>query len=77
MLISDNTLYELELDILFSTVLGGYDLSGETEVSQAQWEAILTKSAEIGGKAAECILEADRWVRDTFKEYEVFTMVGI
>ena len=77
LLLSDDILVQLELDILFNISLGNYDPYGETKVSKNQWEVILNKSAEIGGNVAECILEADVWVQDTFKEHKVFTMLGI
>lgn len=77
LLLSDDIMCELGLESLFKSVFDDYESYGETEVSKVHWESVLKKATEIGGKIAECISEADVWVRETFEEYEVFTMIGL
>lgn len=78
LLLSDDIICELFLEErLFKNVFDNYESYGETEVSKAQWEAVLKMAAEIGGEIGECIAEADVWVQETFEEYDVFTMIGL
>lgn len=67
----------LGLEDVFKMFIPNYDPLGEIEVSEKQWDMIMKKSAEIGGQIYECLKEADNWVKETFREYDVFTMIGM
>lgn len=77
LLISDDIHWELSLKEIFRMFIPDYDPFGEIEVSENQWDMIIKKSAEIGGKLYECLKEADNWIKETFKQYDVFTMIGM
>lgn len=75
--IHDDLLCTLGLSDIFASVIPQYSYTGVTEVNQEQWKKIMHKALLIGGKTKECIIEADEWVKVTFEEYDVFTILGI
>lgn len=77
LLISDDILYQLNLERIFNMFIPDYDSAGECEVKKEQWELIMKKAVEMGGELFECLKEADIWVRNTFEKYDVFTMIGL
>ena len=58
-------------------VVPTYDPFGETEISIEEWneigKIILTKDQE----SQEVYNEANRWLKDVFKTYTCFTVLGI
>ena len=77
LLIHDDIHWTLGLEEFFSMIIPDYDPLGEIEVSENQWNTIMQKSSETGGQIYECLQEADNWVKETFKEYNTFTMIGM
>ncbi|MDE6501155.1 MAG: ribosomal protein S18-alanine N-acetyltransferase [Ruminococcus sp.] len=77
LLISEDMHFMLGLEEIFSMIIPDYDPVGETEVSENQWIMIMKKASETGGQIYECLKEADSWVTETFKEHNVFTMIGM
>lgn len=75
--ISDDVHYELGFEDLFISVISEYDVLGETEVNEKQWKEILLQAEKIGGDTYKALIEADIWVRETFRENSVFTMIGM
>lgn len=77
LLISDDMHIKLNLEKIFRLYIPDYDPSGECCISKKQWDAIMKKGNEIGGNIFECLKEADEWVKKTFEDNEVFTMIGV
>ena len=77
LLISDDIHWTLGLEEIFKTFIPDYNPVGEIEVSENQWHMIMKKASEIGGQLYECLKEADSWVTETFKEHNIFTMIGM
>ncbi len=75
--IADEVHYQLGLEDLFMSVIPKYDVFGETEVTEKQWTEILVQAEKIGGDTYKAIIEADKWVCETFRTHSVFTMLGI
>lgn len=77
LLISEDIHCMLKLEDIFKMFIPDYDPIGETEVSENQWNMIMKKATETGGQLYECLKEADNWITETFKEYDIFTMIGM
>ena len=77
LLISEDTHYRLGLEGLFRSVIPAYSPIGETEVSKEQWSMIKKEADRLGNELLECVNEADIWAQKTFREYGVFTMIGM
>ena len=75
--LSDDIFFTLGLEKLFADVIPKYNLYEEFEIDNELWNSIMLKAQEIGGEVLACILEADEWVKNTFFEYNVFTICGI
>lgn len=75
--IEDDTVWELQLDRLFSEVLNDYDCTGDTPVNRQQWERIAALAAQTGGKWKEAIEELKPWAEETFLSYDLFTIIGM
>lgn len=75
--IHDDLLISLRLDTLFSSIVDNYDPVGETKINKEQWEKIYVKAEEIGGDLLEAIHEIAPWVEANFRQYEVFTILGV
>ena len=75
--ISDDLLVSLSLECLFARVIPNYNSYSEFEIDANLWNMIMQKAEQIGGDISECILEADDWVKNTYLEYDVFTIIGV
>lgn len=75
--LSDDLLYTLGIEDLFICIIPNYCSTGEIEVNPQIWEAVKGEAEKAGGDIQECILEADKWARDTFIKYDVFTIIGV
>ena len=73
----DEILFIVNIESLFVEVAPDYNPFNETEINRDQWGKICKMAETVGGEVAEAIKEADMWVRETFKEYELFTILGI
>lgn len=58
-------------------VIPTYDPCGETEVSFEEWKKIGRIIKQMDECSQELYQEADAWLKDVFKEYECFTILGI
>lgn len=75
--LSDDLLYTLGIEDLFSRTIPNYCSYGEVEVTPQIWEAIKREAGNVGGSVHACITEADEWVQSTFLQYGVFTIIGV
>lgn len=75
--LSDDLLVALEIEELFANVIPNYNSYSEFEIDRELWKHIMQKAQQIGGEVLICILEADEWVKSTFLEYDVFTLIGV
>lgn len=75
--IHDDLLISLKLDTLLASIVEDYDPVGETKINKEQWRKIYIKAKEIGGDLFEAILEVAPWVEANFRQYEVFTILGV
>lgn len=73
----DDIVCALGLEELFASVIPQYCSTEEIEVNEEQWNEMVQKAAHIGGEVKECITEADAWVKNTFAEHGVFTIIGV
>ena len=58
-------------------VIPSYDPFGETEISLEEWENIGLVIKNQDDNSIELYNEADVWLREAFKEYGCFTIIGI
>lgn len=75
--IHDDLLITIGLDKLILSMVDDYNPVGETKVSKEQWENICAKAEEIGGDLLEAIYEVTPWAEANFRQYEVFTIIGV
>lgn len=73
----DDFLFDLKLEDLFYEVNSSYDPFGEVEMDKKHWQQICENARSVGGEALEAIEELNEWVSEAFKDYEVFTILGI
>lgn len=65
------------LSNLIFSVVRNFDYYGITEVTKNQWNQIILSGRESGELGYNVLKEAELWVNECFKEYDVFTIVGI
>lgn len=75
--LSDDILVTLGIESLFANVIPNYNSYSEFEVDKELWNNIKRRGQEIGGEVFVCILEADEWVKNTYLEYDLFTIIGV
>ena len=73
----DDYLHTLGLFQIFQNTIPDYSDTGESEIDEKLWNAVMQEAKRSGGEALECLLEADAWVCDTLQEYGVFTIIGV
>lgn len=75
--LEDATVDELQLDNLFAETLEEYDCTGETTVTPQQWEMIVARAHQIGGKWQEFVEDFAPWVDETYTTFDCFTISGM
>lgn len=75
-LLSVETMRDIGLYDYFYDVIPNYDKYEDAVIGKEMWERIKERSKEYGTQIQECIAEAESWVRETFKEYDAFTIIG-
>ena len=75
--LSDDLLVTLGIENLFASVIPNYNSYSEFEIDTELWNRIILKAEQIGGEALACILEANEWVKNTYLEHDVFTIIGV
>lgn len=72
--IYDDVFRDTGLRHTLSLSLPDYSPYDPTEIYPEDWDAIKKKA---GPDATGALAEADEWVREAFKEYGMFTILGI
>lgn len=62
---------------IITEVIPRFDYYGATIVSENQWNKIKEKAMEMGGETLTAVEEADAWAKETFREHDCFTILGI
>ncbi len=62
---------------LLLEVLPTYNPFGETEITESDWEKIVNKALVADVKNADIVNEVGEWIQETFKKYDVFTVLGV
>lgn len=62
---------------IITAVIPDFDFYGVTMVTKEQWKSIREKAAKMGGHTLAAIREVDGWVQETFRDYGVFTILGM
>ena len=75
--LSDDFLITLGIDDFFASVIPNYNDYSEFEIDKELWNCIMQKAQQVGGEVLECILEANEWVKNTYLEHDIFTIIGI
>ena len=75
--IHDDIMCELAFGSLIQKVIPEYDPFGITMITRARWKKIVDAASEMGGDIAVLVDEADVWAQETFREYGLFTILGI
>ena len=75
-LLSVETMRDISMYDFFYDVIPNYDAYENAVIDKDLWEHIKERSKEYGTQIQECIAEAESWVQETFREYEVFTIIG-
>ena len=75
--LSDDCLFTIGMLGFFKSVIPCYNDHSEFEIGRELWGRIVKKAQEVGGEVPECISEADKWAEETFREYDVFTIIGV
>lgn len=66
-----------DLSNLIRQAIGEFNYYGPTVVTRRQWNEIVKTAQRSGGVWKAVVEEAVPWVNDCFKEYDVFTILGI
>lgn len=77
LLIHDDDWYDSGLEDFFSAEVPDLDMYGTTSVTKEQWERILAAADTYEETVTEAVNELAEWVNETFKEYDVFTILGL
>ena len=75
-LLSVETMRDIGLYKFLYDVIPNYDKYEDAVIDKELWERIKERSKEYSTQIQECIAEAESWVQETFKEYDVFTIIG-
>ena len=75
--ISDEDFQELNLPDIFLNVIPDFDFFEITEVDSEQWEGIKRILSEKGGGYEKILIELEPWVSENFKDFNVFTILGM
>ena len=75
-LLSVETMRDIGLYKFFYDVIPNYDKYEDAVIDKKLWERIKECSKEYSTQIQECIAEAESWVQETFREYDVFTIIG-
>lgn len=75
--LDDDIMTSLKLETLLTQVNPDYKSFGETRITETQWLEIYKIAECMGGEVFELVKEADVWVKETFSEYDMFTILGL
>ena len=75
--IHEDNMDTLQLYTLISKVVPYYNYYGETRIDENQWKEIYLLAKKQSGELFCAIREVSTWVEENFKEYSVFTILGL
>ena len=75
-LLSVETMRDIGLYKFLYDVIPNYDKYEDAVIDKELWERIKECSKEYSTQIQECIAVAESWVQETFKQYDVFTIIG-
>lgn len=75
--IHEDNMDTLQLYTLISKVVPYYNYYGETRIDENQWKEIYLLAKKQSGELFCAIREVSPWVEENFKEYSVFTILGL
>ena len=75
--ITDEEFYSTGLAAIIEETIPAYDPFDNTEVKKQEWDIIVQKATEAGGKTREAVEEADEWAKQNFFQHKVFTILGM
>ena len=75
-LLSVETMRDVDIYSFFYDVIPNYDAYEDAVIDKDLWENIKERSKEYSTQIQKCIAEAESWVQETLKQYDVFTIIG-
>lgn len=75
--ISDCDLLDCDFIEILIKYVPNYAPFGVTEITKKQWRQIKADCILSRGKSAAIVEEAEKWMKDTFSKYSIFTVLGI
>lgn len=76
-LIHDDEWYESGLEDFFFTELPDLEEYGTAEIDAQMWKELLDKAFGYDETVKEALAELNVWVKETFAENEIFTILGL
>lgn len=67
----------MELDRIFKEAAPDFDYFGTSVIGIEEWEKIKAALSQGGKEHRELLAELEPWVTDNFKNYDVFSVVGM
>ncbi|MCQ2465415.1 MAG: hypothetical protein MJ095_07530 [Oscillospiraceae bacterium] len=77
LLIHDDDWYDSGLEDFFFTEVPDLDDYGTTEISHEQWDALMDRSSDYDETVREALAELAVWAEETFRDNEVFSILGL
>lgn len=77
LLIHDDVWYDTGLEDFFFEEEPDLDSYGTTKIDADSWANLLLRAKEYDETVQEAMSELDEWVKDNFKEHDIFTIVGL
>lgn len=77
LLLRDEIMHRTGFVGILEELVCDYNYYGSTEIDQRQWNAIRKVACDTGSELQQVILELEPWMVENFKEYAVFTILGI
>ena len=77
LLLRDEIMHRTGFVSILEELVCDYNYYGSTEIDRKQWNAIRKIACDTGSELQQVILELEPWIEENFKEYAVFTILGI
>lgn len=77
LLIHDDDWYDSGLEEFFFAELPDLEEYGNVQVDAQTWKALLDRAFEYDEVVKEALAELNVWVKETFAENDIFTILGL
>lgn len=77
LLIDDDSWYDSGLEDFFFAELPELEDFGTVSVTNEQWKVICDRAEEYEESVSEAVGELKDWAEETFREHDVFTILGL